>query len=207
MTTSTDSSGNGSHGNPRGNGSHTHQMLAALSSPPAPHDERRFGLDKVVFGVSAVISLAFVAWGVLDTASLATTSGGVLDWVMTNTGWLFVLTASLFVVFVLWLAASRYGKVPLGHDNERPEVKTVSWIAMMFSAGMGIGLMFFGVAEPLYHYMSPPPGTASPETTEAMRTALATTLFHWTLHPWAIYAVVGIAIAYGTFRRGRAVQT
>jgi choline/carnitine/betaine transport len=203
VTTHTDSSGNGSDGNPRGKGSHTHQMLAALSSPPTAPDERRFGLDKVVFGVSAAVSLAFVAWGVLDTASLATTSSDVLTWVMTNTGWLFVLTASLFVLFVLWLAASRYGKVPLGHDNERPEFKTVSWIAMMFSAGMGIGLMFFGVAEPLYHYMSPPPGTATPETTDAMRTAMATTLFHWTLHPWAIYAVVGIAIAYGTFRRGR----
>ncbi|MGH3354697.1 MAG: BCCT family transporter, partial [Nocardioidaceae bacterium] len=132
-----------------------------------------------------------------------TSSTSVLTWVMTNTGWLFVLTASLFVVFVLWLAISRYGRIPLGHDNEKPEFTTVSWIAMMFSAGMGIGLMFYGVAEPLYHYASPPPGTADPETTEAMQTSMATTLFHWTLHPWAIYAVVGIAIAYGTFRKGR----
>jgi choline/carnitine/betaine transport len=181
-------------------------MLHALSTPePTTHDQdhRKFGLDKIVFGVAAVVSLAFVLWGVLDTASLSTTSTGVLGWVMTNTGWLFVLTASMFVVFVLWLAASRYGKIPLGHDEEKPEFRTVSWIAMMFSAGMGIGLMFFGVAEPLYHFASPPPGTVDPETTEAVRTAMATTLFHWTLHPWAIYAVVGIAIAYGTFRRGR----
>ncbi|HEX2177043.1 MAG TPA: BCCT family transporter [Nocardioidaceae bacterium] len=183
-----------------------HAMLEALSTPePSTHDQdhSKFGLDKVVFGIAAVIALAFVAWGILDTASLSATSTGVLGWVMTNTGWLFVLTASLFVVFVLWLAASRYGKVPLGHDDERPEFRTISWIAMMFSAGMGIGLMFFGVAEPLFHFAAPPPGTADPETTEAMRTAMATTLFHWTLHPWAIYAVVGIAIAYGTFRRGR----
>ena len=179
-------------------------MLRALSTPePSSHDHRRYGLDKVVFGITAVVALAFVAWGFVGTASLSTVSSTALDWVMTNTGWLFVLTASLFVVFVLWLAAGRFGKIPLGHDNERPEFRTVSWIAMMFSAGMGIGLMFFGVAEPLYHYMSPPPGTVPPETAESMQTAMATTLFHWTLHPWAIYAVVGIAIAYGTFRRGR----
>jgi choline/carnitine/betaine transport len=183
-----------------------HAMLAALSTPEPStpeKDDHRFGLDKVVFGVTAFIALAFVVWGFTGAASLGSTSASVLDWVITNTGWLFVLTASLFVIFVLWLAISRYGKIPLGHDNERPEFKTVSWIAMMFSAGMGIGLMFYGVAEPLYHYASPPPGTVDPQTADAMQTAMATTMFHWTLHPWAIYAVVGIAIAYGTFRRGR----
>ena len=153
-------------------------MLAALSSPEnTTHDQdhRRFGLDKVVFGVTAVIALAFVVWGFVGTASLGGVSGSVLGWVIENAGWLFVMT----------------------------EFKTVSWVAMMFSAGMGIGLMFFGVAEPIYHYASPPPGTVDARTTDAMHTALATTLFHWTLHPWAIYCVVGIAIAYGTFRRGR----
>jgi choline/carnitine/betaine transport len=178
-------------------------MLKALSSPAMRLDSHRFGLDKLVFGITAVLSLAFVVWGFVGTASLSTTSTSVLDWVMTNTGWLFVLTASLFVVFVLWLAVSKYGKIPLGHDQEKPEFNTVSWVAMMFSAGMGIGLMFYGVAEPLYHYASPPPGTVSPETAEAMQVSMATTLFHWTLHPWAIYCVTGIAIAYGTFRMGR----
>ena len=98
---------------------------------------------------------------------------------------------------------SRYGRIPLGRDDEAPEFRTSSWIAMMFSAGMGIGLMFYGVAEPLAHFTSPPPGTAAPGSPEAFDVAMATTLFHWTLHPWAIYAVVGLAIAYGTFRRGR----
>ena len=114
-----------------------------------------------------------------------------------------MLAASGFVVFALWLAASRYGRIPLGHDGEAPEFRTVSWVAMMFSAGMGIGLMFYGVAEPLAHFTEPPPGTALPGTDEAFDVAMATTLFHWTLHPWAIYAVVGLAIAYSTFRRGR----
>ena len=109
--------------------------------------------------MTSVIAIAFVLWGFLGPASLNTASTGALDWVMTNTGWAFVLLASFFVVFVLWLAASRYGNIPLGTDDEKPEFKTVSWVAMMFSAGMGIGLMFYGVAEPLFHYASPPPGT------------------------------------------------
>ena len=184
---------------------HAHELLQSLSLPPvhADADEPRRGVDKVIFGVTALIAIAFVCWGFLGPASLNTASTGALDWVMTNTGWAFVLLASFFVVFVLWLAASRYGNIPLGTDDEKPEFKTVSWVAMMFSAGMGIGLMFYGVAEPLFHYASPPPGTVKGETSQAVQTAMATTLFHWTLHPWAIYAVVGIAIAYGTFRKGR----
>ena len=127
----------------------------------------------------------------------------MLAGVITGGGWAFVLAASGFVVFALWLAISKYGRIPLGRDDEKPEFRTVSWIAMMFSAGMGIGLMFYGVGEPLSHFTSPPPGTAAPGTPEAFDVAMATTLFHWTLHPWAIYAVVGLAIAYSTFRRGR----
>jgi choline-glycine betaine transporter len=123
--------------------------------------------------------------------------------VMDNTGWLFVLAASGFVVFVLWLALGRYGNIPLGRDDEEPEFHSVSWVAMMFSAGMGIGLMFFGVAEPLTHFATPPPGTGPAGNPEAVQNAMATTLFHWTLHPWAIYAVVGLAISYGVYRRGR----
>ena len=188
----------------------------ALKSPagdPIPHpaldvepEARRGesgGLDKVVFGVSAVVALAFLAWGMISTASLSTASGEALGWVMGNAGWLFVLTSSSFVVFVIWLAASRYGNIPLGRDDERPEFRTISWIAMMFSAGMGIGLMFYGVAEPISHMVAPPPGTGEAGGPEAVQNAMATTLFHWTLHPWALYAVVGLAIAYGVYRKGR----
>lgn len=161
------------------------------------------GMDWVVFGITAVIAVAFLAWGFVSTKSLATASGSALTWVMDNTGWLFVLTASGFVVFVLWLALGRYGNIPLGRDDEEPEFNGVSWVAMMFSAGMGIGLMFFGVAEPLTHFATPPPGTGPDGDTDAVQSAMATTLFHWTLHPWAIYAVVGLAIAYGVYRKGR----
>ncbi|KUI48524.1 choline transporter [Mycobacterium sp. GA-1199] len=176
----------------------------ALDLPPGDDAiTRSRGVDWIVFGVTAVIAIAFLAWGFVSTESLASASGSALTWVMDNTGWLFVLTASGFVVFILWLAIGRFGAIPLGRDDEEPEFHGVSWVAMMFSAGMGIGLMFFGVAEPLSHFATPPPGTGEPGNPEAVQTAMATTLFHWSLHPWAIYAVVGLAIAYGVYRKGR----
>ncbi len=160
-------------------------------------------IDRLVFGVTAVLAVGFVVWGIVSTDGLATITGTAQSWVINQTGWLFVLAASFFVIFVIWLAASRYGRIKLGADDEKPQFKTVSWIAMMFSAGMGIGLMFFGAAEPLSFFVTPPPGTTQPESEAAIRTAMATAMFHWGLHPWAIYAVAGIAIGYGTFRKGR----
>jgi choline/carnitine/betaine transport len=160
-------------------------------------------VDWWVFGVAAALVVAFIIWGTLSTHTLSAVATAVLGGVMNAGGWAFVLAASGFVVFALWLAFSRYGKIPLGHDGEKPEFRTVSWVAMMFSAGMGIGLMFYGVSEPLAHFTNPPPGTVPANSAEALDVAMATTLFHWTLHPWAIYAVVGLAIAYSTFRKGR----
>ncbi|MHA6616014.1 BCCT family transporter [Pseudonocardia sp. DLS-67] len=177
-------------------------MTVEVSSDSSDSSERA-ALDRWVFWSAAVLVVAFIAWGVLHTASLSAVASAVLAGVVRGGGWAFVLGASGFVVFALWLALSRYGRIPLGRDDEEPEFRTISWIAMMFSAGMGIGLMFYGVSEPLAHFTSPPPGTVAPGTAEAFDVAMATTLFHWTLHPWAIYAVVGLAIAYSTFRRGR----
>lgn len=159
--------------------------------------------DRVVFGVTAAITVAFVIWGWAATDSLESVSTKMLNGLIHNGGWAFILAASGFVVFALWLAISRYGRIHLGAEGEEPEFKTVSWVAMMFSAGMGIGLMFYGVSEPLAHYNAPPPGTDPADSAERMETAMATTLFHWTLHPWAIYAVVGLGIAYSTFRKRR----
>ncbi|MGH3431780.1 MAG: BCCT family transporter [Thermocrispum sp.] len=142
-------------------------------------------------------------WGMVGAESLGTVSGEVLGWLTTNVGWAFLVAATGFVVFALWLAFSKYGRIPLGRDDVKPEFRTVSWVAMMFSAGMGIGLMFWGVAEPLTFFTDPPPGAAEAGTNEAIEVAMSTSLFHWTIHPWSIYAVVGLAIAYSTFRRGR----
>ena len=162
-------------------------------------------LDTVVFGVTAAIAIGFVVWGFVSTETLGSASASGLDWVVHNMGWLFSLVASGFVAFVIWLAAGKFGRIPLGRDDEQPEFRTISWIAMMFSAGMGIGLMFYGVSEPVSHFVTPPPGTGAEGNPEAVQNAMATTLFHWTLHPWAIYAVVGLAVAYGVFRRGRSL--
>jgi choline-glycine betaine transporter len=155
-------------------------QIEAPSPAEEAEDEHR-PVDRVVFGVAAGLTVAFIAWGVFGSASLGNVATAVLGGIIAGGGWAFVLTASGFVIFALWLALSRYGRIPLGRDNEAPEFRTTSWIAMMFSAGMGIGLMFYGVAEPLSHFTSPPPGTAAPGTPEAFDVAMATTLFHWTL--------------------------
>lgn len=155
--------------------------------------------DRVVFGITTAIVGAILGWGLLWPATLTNTMSSILDWVVTNLGWLFVVSATGFVLFALWLALSRYGRITLGKDGEKPEFKTVSWVAMMFSAGMGIGLIFWGVTEPLTHFVQPPPGI----TDSTVGTAMATALFHWGLHPWSMYAVVGLSIAYGTYRMGR----
>jgi choline/carnitine/betaine transport len=177
-----------------------HPLAPITSVAPADAHPAR---DWVVFGVAGLLSVAFVVWGLLDTDSLSTVSAGAKDSLIKGLGWFFVLAASFFVIYVLWLAASKYGRIPLGADDEEPEFRTTSWIAMMFSAGMGIGLMFWGVAEPLTHFVTPPPGTTEAQSDEAFQTAMATTMFHWGLHPWAIYAVVGLAIGYGMYRKGR----
>ena len=172
----------------------------ALDYPPLDESSQTGRFDPIVFGVTAVLVLAFLAWGAFNTDGLAAWSSSALTWVIENTGWLFVLVSSGFVVFVLWLALGKFGAIPLGRDGEEPEFRTTSWVAMMFSAGMGIGLMFWGAAEPLGYFNNPIPGTNPDHATE---TAMAQTLFHWTLHPWAIYCVVGLAVAYGMYRKGR----
>jgi choline/carnitine/betaine transport len=171
--------------------------------PATLPDDEHPRTDWIVYGVTAVLSAAFVLWGGVDTGGLSSAAQTTLDWLLENLGWLFVLAATGFVIFSLWLALSRYGRIPLGEEDDEPEFRTVSWIAMMFSAGMGIGLMFFGVAEPLTHYVQPPPGTDPAQSEPAIETAMATTMFHWTLHPWSIYAVLGLAIGYSHYRRGR----
>ena len=168
--------------------------------------DRHHGTDWVVFGVGAVLAVVFVLWGVISTDTLSAVSSAMLSGTIRAGGWFFILAATGFVVFALYLAFSKFGKIRLGGDDERPQFRTISWIAMMFSAGMGIGLMFYGVAEPLSFFTEPPPGSVMPgpeAQVDALRTSMATSLFHWTLHPWAIYAVVGLAIAYSTFRKGR----
>ncbi len=161
-------------------------------------------IDWTVFGASFGVILAVCVLGLVFTDTVQAVSTAALNWVVMSFGWLLVLAASSFVVFSLVLAFGRYGRIPLSRNGEPPEFSTVSWVAMMFSAGMGIGLMFFGVYEPVTHLGTPPPFVEeAANTPDAARQAMAYTFFHWTLHPWAIYSVMGLALAYSTFRMGR----
>ncbi|MEW2382981.1 BCCT family transporter [Micromonospora sp. NPDC047707] len=160
--------------------------------------------DRLVLALGVGGVLAVVAWGVLARESLAGVGASGLAWVIDTFGWFFVVAADAFLVLAVVLALSRFGAIRLGGDSDQPEFSTLAWVAMMFSAGMGIGLVFFAVAEPIQHYATPPPATGvEPETGAAASAAMQFTLFHWTLHPWAIYAVVALALAYSTFRKGR----
>jgi choline/carnitine/betaine transport len=160
-------------------------------------------LDRPVFFTALGVVTALVGVAVLFPAEFTAVTAVILDRLVTNFGWAFVLTATGFVAFALFLVFSRYGKIRLGRDDELPRYSTLSWIAMMFSAGMGIGLMFYGVTEPITHYLTPPVDGVEPGSQAAARQAMNYTLFHWAIHPWAIYAVVGLALAYSAYRKGR----
>ena len=150
-----------------------------------------------VFIPALILIGAVLVWGLVFTDSFQSAATAAFGWTATSVDWLFILGATAFVAFVLWLAFSKYGNVRLGRDGEKPTFRTTSWISMMFAAGMGIGLMFYGVSEPLAHYRETPPG-ARPGVT----TAMATTTFHWTAHAWAVYAVVGLSLALTAYRYG-----
>ncbi|CAN5752207.1 glycine betaine transporter OpuD [soil metagenome] len=157
----------------------------------------------IVFYVSLAVSILFLLWGVLFTENIAGVTTAVLEFVLNSFGWLYLTATTLFLGFVVFLAVSRYGSIRLGKDDDRPEFGYFSWFAMLFAAGMGIGLVFWGVAEPISHLTTPPYGMAEAGTSEAGELGLQYSFFHWGLHPWATYSVIAMAIAYANFRKDR----
>lgn len=157
-------------------------------------------IEPAVFLSSAAAVLALVSFGVADPERARDLFVGLQDWIVGTFGWLFVGSTTLFLVFAVWCAAGPRGALRLGPEDESPAFGLPSWFAMLFSAGMGIGIMFFGVAEPITHFANPPIGAG--ETAEAARQAMTLTFFHWGLHAWGIYAVMGLAIAYFGHRKG-----
>lgn len=145
---------------------------------------------------AAIVVLLFFALVVPETAD--TFFKYVQHAIVENGSWFYVLTVAVILAFVLYLGVSRFGNIRLGPDHALPDYSLASWLSMLFAAGMGIGLMFFGVAEPMMHYLAPP--TADPGSVEAVREAMKMTFFHWGLHAWAIYAVVALILAYFSFR-------
>jgi glycine betaine transporter len=151
--------------------------------------------------VSAGFILAVVLWGVIAPAQLGAVFDGALAVLTRNFGWFYLWVVLGMVIVALVLAFSRYGDLKLGSEDEEPQFSIGAWFAMLFAAGMGIGLVFWGAAEPISHYGAPPPGIA-PNTPEAANAAMRYSFFHWGLHPWAVYSVVALAIAFFQFRRG-----
>ena len=194
---------------------------------------KRFAqLNPTVFFVSAGVILLFVLAGIIAPAGVGAAFGAIQTFIVEQLGWFYIIAVTFFLVFVLWLLFSPHGAVKLGKDEDEPEYSTVSWFAMLFSAGMGIGLLFFSVAEPVLHYTSPPGGDqeaaavaaavdqtlpadgalvapeagaqaqARPTAEQIARAkqAMTITFFHWGLHAWAIYIIVGLALAYFAYR-------
>jgi choline/carnitine/betaine transport len=166
---------------------------------------RTFSTNWYVFAFAAALVVGVIGWGALSPDTLAAASTAGLTWVTESFGWLFSLLTVVVFGFMMWLGFGRHRHIRLGQDGERPEFSTVSWVAMLFSAGIGIGLLFYGPYEPLAYFLDLPPVYASLENGSgaAMHAALAQSLFHWGPVAWGYYALVGGAVAYASYRKGR----
>ena len=173
--------------------------------PPVLHSQTRRRvrdtIHPVVFSASALIVVAFVALTAIFTGPAGDAFAVMQREITEAFGWFFILAVSLFLVFCAWLSFGRFAHVKLGPDDSTPDYSNLSWFAMLFSAGMGIGLLFWGVAEPISHFQLDPP-RAEPGTKAAARDAMLFSFHHWGLGPWAIYAVTGMGLAYFGYRHG-----
>ena len=165
---------------------------------PASPEEPESTLNKPVFFISAGLIIAVCLYGALFSEHASLVFSDLQSWLLTNLGWLYMGSVAGFFMLVIYLAFSRFAHLRLGADDSEPEYSYGSWFAMLFSAGMGIGLMFFGVSEPMTHFLEPPVGEGG--TIDAARNAMQVTFFHWGLHAWAIYIIIGLALAYFSFR-------
>ena len=185
-------------------GIYPHDIHPGLVPGISVDDQRNsFGVDRFVFSVTAALIVAFIAWGIISPDSVAATADTAFSWAMVNASWLLNVVMMVGIGATVYLACSRFGRIRLGTDDEEPEFSRFSWVAMMFGAGIGVGIFFFGPSEPLSYYLTPPPHTVDPETPEALHQAMAQSHFHWAVAAWALYALVGGALAYSSYRRGR----
>jgi len=154
------------------------------------------------FYISIGLTLAIVLWGLVLPSSFEKAGNATFGYLVNNFGWLYTISMSSFVAFCAYLAFSKYGSIKLGPDNSKPEYTLISWFAMLFSAGMGIGLVFWGAAEPMNFYVNPIIGIEG-GTPRAAAFAMQHSFMHWGLHPWANYSVLALAMAYMQFRKGK----
>ena len=158
-----------------------------------------------VFWPAAGLIIAITAFSMIAPKIANTVFTTLQSSAISSFSWYYVLITALFVAFALWLGFSRFGDIKLGKDDDKPEFSTISWISFLFAAGMGIGLVFYGVAEPLSHFANPRPGVTGTDI-ELAQKAMSQTFLHWGVHAWAIYVVVGLALAYAIHRRGRPIS-
>ncbi len=157
-------------------------------------------INRPVFYSAALFTLLLVGFAITAPRTAQNLFESIQAWILGNASWFYILVVAIILLSVAFLAISRYGDIKLGPDHSEPDYRNFTWFAMLFSAGMGIGLMFFGVAEPVMHFMSPPVGEGA--TAAAARESMKITFFHWGLHAWAIYAVVALTLAFFSFRHG-----
>ncbi len=157
--------------------------------------------NNTVFIIAIVIVVALVVAGIVTPSGIDSVSSAVHTYIIDHFGWGYLLAAFFFLLFSIYVAFSKYGRIKLGSDEEKPQYSYFAWFSMLFAAGMGIGLIFWGVAEPMSHYLNPPEHIAD-ASGDAAAFAMRYSFFHWGIHPWAIYIVMSLSIAYFSFRRG-----
>ncbi|MFC4736189.1 BCCT family transporter [Bacillus daqingensis] len=167
----------------------------------AEHYQYETKKPSIVFYISAPIVAAFVIWGFLGPESLENASNQGLAFTLDNFGWFYMLSTAFIIGFVLFLAISPFGKLKLGKPDEKPEYRFFTWIGMLFSAGIGVGFVFWGVAEPVLYFFDPHPDFAGSTEGELATAGLRYGVFHWALHPWAIFSLVALTLAYVQFRK------
>ena len=162
---------------------------------------RGFGFDvhNIVFPITTCVVIFFVIFTLTFPDQAGETFGALRVWLTSKFDWVFIISTNFFILFCLAIIFSPVGKIRLGGTNARPEFSTLAWISMLFAAGLGIGLMFYGVYEPVNHFLTPPLGADDTDIAYTRELAMAATILHWALHPWAIYAVVGLAMAFFSY--------
>jgi len=176
------------------------QASTSTTPPDITENGNQATFNSPVFYPSAAIMLLLVLFAIVTPKTAADLFDSIQDWILYHASWFYILTVAIVLLATVFLAVSRYGNIKFGLDHSEPDYRNLTWFAMLFSAGMGIGILFFGVAEPVMHFIKPPLG--EPGTALAAREAMKLTFFHWGLHAWALYAIVALILAFFSYRHG-----
>ncbi|ENW96877.1 BCCT family transporter [Acinetobacter sp. 2JN-4] len=162
-------------------------------------------VNRNVFFSTVLIIVVFLSFAIIAPDLFENLTAQAKQWITDSFSWFYILCVAIFLVLLVYIACSSSGNIKLGPDHSQPDYSNGSWFAMLFTAGMGVGLMFFGVAEPVMHYVTPP--SSDPETVQAAKEAIRITFFHWGVHAWAVYALVGLSLAYFSYRHNLPLKT